>query len=182
MMKIDTSHSYEVNLPMKQWTMRMMEFQIPEESDDENAPPKRPEDIVEFKEWEPAPIASAIYDPNNPDTFIVSVDEPFNGYLYQCDFEKERPIRAIETSETQPKCIQTSKNFMMTTHEDGSIRVHSNKHPDKHMHFRPHDGNSTVRNAYMNHNETYIVSCAEDGTMYVSEIWPDEILENAATE
>ena len=178
-MKLDTAHSYEVGLPVNKWTMKMMEFQIPEEEEDENAPPKRPEEIEVFQEWEPAPIASATYDPNNPDTFICSVDAPFNGYLYVCKFDEERPIRAIETSETQPKSIQTSKNFLMTTHEDGSIRVHSNKNPDKNMQFRPHDGNSVVRNAYMNHNESYVVSCAEDGTFYVSEIWPEEIMEAA---
>ena len=34
----------------------------------------------------------------------------------------------------------------------------------------------------MNHNESYVVSCAEDGTMYVSEIWGDEVLEASTTE
>lgn len=47
------------------------------------------------------------------------------------------------------------------------------------MQFRPHDGNTNVRKAYMTHNENYVVSAAEDGTFYVSEIFPDEIAQAA---
>jgi hypothetical protein len=50
------------------------------------------------------------------------------------------------------------------------------------MKVRPHDSDSKVRKVNLTYNENYAVSVAEDGTMYVSELYPAEIIKCAESD
>lgn len=54
------------------------------------------EDQEEEEDWEPEPILSCLYLTDGSSRFIISSQGKFAGYIYICDFNYERPLKAIE--------------------------------------------------------------------------------------
>ena len=163
--------------------MKMMEFQIKKPvEDDILAPPKRPgEAVVQHEEWGPAPILSAVYGYTNQDQFIISVDAPYNEYLYICEFTSPRPIRAISTSPSLCQSLYVSQSFLLSSHNNGTYQLYSIENPDRCIVARKHDSSAKIRKVILNTKETYAISVGEDSTIFVCELFPKEILQTAKT-
>lgn len=179
---LNTSASYEVDLPQRRWTIKMMEFQ--KKKDDEEVDffrmPRR-EEKQETPEWPPAAINCCVYNPANNHQFVLSVEKPYNNFLYICSFDKDRPISAIPTSEPAAISFSTSKNFLISAHKDGSFEIRPFGSMDKYLKYRPHDGYTHITTAQLTYNENYAVSAAADGTLFITELYPAYIIETAAT-
>lgn len=180
---IDTGHSFEISLPQREWKLKMMEFQIKKPvEDDELAPIKRPgENLVKEEEWPASPILSAVYDCNNPEKFIISADGPYNEYLYICEFNSIRPIRAISTSASFCQSLCITQNFLVSSHNNGTFQIYSIENPDRCIIVRKHDLSTNIRKVLINPKETYTISIAEDSTLFICELFPKEILQTAKT-
>ena len=176
---LDTAHSYLVELPQKSWTIKMMESQKTPLSEEDLLLPE--EERPEEEEWDPAPVLSVSYHPNNTDNFIVAADSPYNGFLYECSFEEERPVARIPTTEALAQTMTVADNFFVTSHSDGSYQIRDLKYPEKYLSKRVHDGSARVRKTLLNKKQTFAVSVAEDGTLFASRVYPQEIFEAAKT-
>lgn len=180
---IDISHSFEVPVSERQWRIRMMDFQKKKPvEDDILAPPKRPGEVAhEEEEWPPAPILAAVYDTSNSEKFIISVDAPYNDYLYMCEFGSQRPIRAISTCPSLCQNLFMTSNFLISSHNNGTFLIYSVENLDRYLIVRKHDSSTKTKKAILNPRETYVISVAEDSTMFITEIFPKEITQNAKT-
>jgi hypothetical protein len=56
------------------------------------------EDLDEEEDWDPESILTLNYLNDGSGKFMVSSQGLFAGYIYVCDFDSERPLKAIETS------------------------------------------------------------------------------------
>jgi WD40 repeat protein len=179
---IDSSASYEHECATRTWKIRMMEFQIekPPPSDDFlKEPPKRPGEEEVIPEWGPAPITAVKYHPRKPDNFIIAAEAPYTGYVYVCSFDEDRPIKAIPCSQEKTTSLTASKRFLTTAHSDGSFELRTYKNPERKLDYRPHDCKARTRKVLLNESETYACSVAEDGTMFITELFPEHIIESA---
>mmetsp|Transcript_13054 Transcript_13054/g.24383 ORF Transcript_13054/g.24383 Transcript_13054/m.24383 type:complete len:1620 (+) Transcript_13054:1554-6413(+) len=180
--QLDTNASYEHACATRTWRLRMMEFQIekPQPSEDFlKEPPKRPGEEEVIPEWDPAPITAVVYHPRKPDNFIIAAEAPYTGYVYICSFDESRPIKAIPCNPEKAMSLTASKRFLTTAHFDGSFEIRTYKNPERKLDYRPHDTRARTRKVLLNENETFACSVAEDGTMFVTELFPEHIIESA---
>lgn len=177
--KIDISHSYEIVLPSSSWKIRMMEFQIKKpQEEDIHSPPRRPgEAQVKEEEWPAAPILCACY--FNEKQFVISVEPPYSDYLYICQFDSERPVRAISTSSSLCQSLFVSPSFLISGHNNGSFLVYSLECLDRYLVVSKHDKITKIKRVILNPKETYAISVAEDSTIFVTELFPKEIHQSA---
>lgn len=180
--EVDNTASYEHNCQTRTWTIRMMEFQIEKPAPSEDFlkdPPKRPGEEEVIPEWDPAAITAVVYHPRKPDQFIVAAEAQFSGYVYVCSFDESRPIKAIPCTTEKATNLTASKRFLTTAHIDGSFEIRTYKNPERKLDYRPHDSKARTRKVLLNENETYACSVAEDGTMFVTELFPEHIIDSA---
>jgi len=117
--KLDTKASYLVELPTKMWTIKMMESQMKKnQQKDESEEEKRRRKILmytskdanamkeeEEKEWEPAPILTCMYYSEDINSFMITADREYRGYVYICKFDQPRPIKGIDYSYRNAQCL-----------------------------------------------------------------------------
>jgi hypothetical protein len=68
--------------------------------------------------------------------------------------------------------ITLSKNFIVTSHVDGSYEIRINEENEKFLKKRPHDTSTKIVKADLSYNENYVISVGTDGTMFVCELFP----------
>ena len=177
--KIDVSHSYEVPLAKTTWKLRMMDFQKKKPvEDDILAPPRRPgEAPPQEEEWPAAPILCATY--FGEKQFLISADAPYSDYLYICEFNEIRPVRAISTSSSLCQSIFVSPSFVVSSHNNGTYLVYSRECLDRYMVVAKHDKVAKIKKVILNPKETFAISVAEDSTLFVTELFPKEIHQSA---
>lgn len=76
-------------------------------------------------------------------------------------FDEPIPLKAIPTSpEILVTYISLSKNFIISSHVDGSIEIRSTVEPEKYLKKRSHDAYVKVTKALLSYNENYVLSVA----------------------
>jgi len=181
---LHTDHSYEVELPTRKWTMRMMEFQIPvpepvEEDILLQGPVKKQEVVI--KEWDPAPVTACAFHPHREGLFFLAVDQPYDGYIYLCDMDAVRPLEAFECSHSLVTRLTIDEGYLISSHKDGSIELRLLERPNKWLEVRPHDSSAAVTQSKLSYNQAYLLTAGSDGTMFVTELYPKEFKEAAAS-
>ena len=182
---LHTEHSYEMELPTRKWTMRMMEFQIPQPEPVEEdillqGPVKKQEVVI--KEWDPANISACAFHPHREGLFFLAVDPPYDGYIYLCDMEAVRPLEAFECSHALVTRLTIDEGYLLTSHKDGSVEIRLLDRPNKWMELRPHDTAAAITQTRLSYNQAYLITAGSDGTMFVTELYPKEFKEAAASD
>ena len=114
------------------------------------------------------------------DEFVISVEGPYAGLLYVCQFEKERPLKTIKAApDTKTIYIDESPSgdFLVTGCENGSfqIRVKSTatviNDLSQWMELRPHDTNTgKIAGVAFTHDERFVLSAGHDGVLFCHEV------------
>lgn len=68
--------------------------------------------------------------------------------------------------------ITLSKNFIVTSHIDGSFEIRIHDENEKFLKKRPHDSQTKLVKADLSYNENYLISVGNDGTLFVCELFP----------
>jgi len=138
---LDINASYLVELPIRTWTIKIMEMQMKKnqqknESEEEKRrrrllmyTAKNPQELKEEEEqeWEPAPILSSMYYNENINEFLVTADNEFRGFVYFCNFESLRPVKGIEYGYKTVQClsmnIHPTDNILTIALSNGRYQV-----------------------------------------------------------
>ena len=87
------------------------------------------------EEWEPAPILNAVYYDTDCTKVLCSVDGKFLGNYYIIDFNKERPIGAIEASKNKTSYFGfvESQNLIFVGLRNGAWEVRNKLNPNQYL-------------------------------------------------
>jgi len=184
--KIDTKESFEVELNMRMWKIKMMEFQMKKNQKKDEAELEKikrmrlrgelpmEEEEEEDEDWEPEPILTIRYTSDSPDRFIITATGLYVGYYYICSFDNERPLKAVD----MPKNINCtyfdyslSRDFIVAGLQNGSYLIWSSENTSKYMEIKMHDSHTgAVNAAKFNMKENYMISVGADGLMNLQNI------------
>ena len=109
---IDNSDSYKWENPdIKEWRIKIMEFQMAKNQKKDEAEEEKKrrmrlrgelplEDEEPEEDWDPESIRTILPFVNSEgkEQFIVSSEGKFNGFLYICEMDQIRPVKAIPTT------------------------------------------------------------------------------------
>jgi hypothetical protein len=102
----------------------MMEFQMKknQKKDEEEEEKKRrmrlrgelpKEEEDQDEDWPPEPILSSIYLTDGSGRFLISSQGQFSGFLYICDFNLPRPLKAISIKTGNCVYMDTSRTDLL---------------------------------------------------------------------
>ena len=120
--KIDNSDSFLWENPgIKTWWIQIMDFQMEKNQKKDEAEEERkrrmrlrgelpPEELEPEEVWDPEPIRTILpfKDKEGNKRFIISSEGKFNSWIYVCDMDTQRPLRAIEI---KPNVFVTKMNL-----------------------------------------------------------------------
>ena len=184
--KLDVKESFLVELETRYWQIKMMEFQMKKNQKKDEAELEKikrmrlrgelpmEEEEEEDEDWDPEPIFTVKYTKDDTGRFIVTSGGLYIGYYYICQFDKERPQKAID----MPKNIECtyfdfsySGDFLIAGCKNGSYYIWTNENDKKYMEVKTHDGHrGSIRSVKMNCKENYVLSVGDDGLLNVENI------------
>ena len=142
------------------------------------------EEEEEEEDWDPEPIRACHYIEDGSDRFVVASQGLFLGYYYVCSFDKERPLKAVETPKSLIEYLGRSPtgDMVVSGFANGSYYVRWADNQEIALEIKMHDGHrGGVRCVRFNPKENYVVSVGNDGLMFVYNLNRDGI-KAAATE
>jgi len=158
--KIDNSDTYYWDdVEIKTWEIKLMESQMEknQKKDEAEEEKKRrmrlrgelpPEDEEPEEVWDPMPIRTVLPYKNDQGKteFIVSSEGKFNGLLYVCAMDEERPLKGIEMKKdvfvTRMETFETDKaneQLLTVAYDDGDVEIIIDQNWDKRMSVKYHD-------------------------------------------
>ncbi len=183
--KIDTKASYLVTLPTRGWTIKMMELQMKKnQQKDESEEEKRRRKIrmytskdaeelkeEEEKEWEPAPILTCMYQSEDPNTFMVTADREFRGFVYECKFDSPRPVKGINYGYRNVQCtsvnLSPTEDILCLGLSNGRYQLRPTRCLDRYVEVNGHDSyTGKLRRVVVNGKKTFVLSTGEDGLIF----------------
>ena len=186
--KVDTHDSYLIeNYPMRRWQMKMMEFQMKknQKKDEEEEEKKRRarlrgelknEENEEEEDWDPEGITKVCYNEQDDakNSFIVGTKGQYKGFYYLCNFNSDRPLKAIEMPEDQ-EIVQLSFNqtgeILIMCFTNGEVRLLNINQPDRYMVIKQHDAHAGgISGAKFSFDERCLVTTGRDGMVFVHAI------------
>jgi WD40 repeat protein len=188
--KIDNSDTYYWHdAQFKMWEIKLMESQMEknQKKDEAEEEKKRrmrlrgelpPEDEEPEEVWEPMPIRTILPYKNEvgKTEFIVSSEGKFNGLLYVCQMDEERPLRGIEIKPdvfvTRMELHETDKpgeTLLTICYDDGDVELIIDHNWDKRMSVRYHDVHTgQVTSAQFSNKQcNFFLTSGRDGLIYV---------------
>lgn len=181
--KIDIKETYLVDVPMRTWKIKMMEFQMKKNQKKDLAELEKikrmklrgelpmEDEEEEDEDWDPEPIQTIRYTCDSPDRFIVTSNGLFIGHYYICSFDNERPLKAIDMPKGVPCTYfdySFSRDFIIAGLRNGSYLIWSAENEKKFMEIKMHDGHrGAITSAKLNPKENYILSVGKDGIFSV---------------
>lgn len=183
---LDTKASYLVELPLRTWTIKIMEMQMKKnqqqnESEEEKRrrrllmyTAKNPQELKEEEEqeWDPAPILTCMYYNENADEFLVTADKEYRGYIYFCSFECMRPVKGIEYGYKTAQClsmnIYPTEDTLSIGLSNGRYQIRSMSNLEKYVEVNAHDNyGGKLKKVLVNSHKSYSLSTGDDGLIFV---------------
>lgn len=184
----DNSETFELKLeghPHRVWKMKMMEFQMKknQKKDEEEEERKRrlrlrgqlnEQDEDEDEDWDPDAITAISYIPEKDNKFIVGSRGQYAGFFYVCDFNEERPQKAIPMpKDTTIKFVQYNDfgDLILIGLANGEVRISYGANLEAYMSVKQHDGHvGAISSAKLSYDERFLVTTGHDGLMFVHTI------------
>lgn len=160
--RLDVKESFLVELKTREWKIKMMEFQMKKNQKKDEAELEKikrmrlrgelpmEEEEEEDEDWDPETILTVRYTNDDTGKFIVTSGGAFIGYYYICQFDKERPIKAVE----MPKNVEcttfnfsNSSEFIIAGCGNGSYYIWSTENDRKYLEVKVHDATRGSINA-----------------------------------
>jgi WD40 repeat protein len=136
-----------------------------------------PEDEEPEEDWEPERIRSLIpfLNQKGEERFIVSSQGLFNGFIYVCSMDSERPLEAIEIKPNRLvsfmkefKGSEGASDILLIGYDDATIELVVNLNFSKRMVIKNHDSSfGPVSSACFTHNYNFFLTSGEDGLVYL---------------
>lgn len=184
--KIDTKETYLVELECRHWQIKMMEFQMKKNQKKDEAELEKikrmklrgelpmEDEEEEDEDWEPETIYTCRYANDGSGRFIVTAGGPYIGYYYICEFDLERPLKAVEMSKTA-NCTffnySISGDFIIAGLSNGSYLVWSTENDKKYLEIKMHDAHrGAITSVKCNSKENYILSTGADGLLNIQNL------------
>lgn len=131
--------------------------------------PKEEEEQEE--DWDPEPILTCNYLNDGNGRFLVASTGLYSSYIYICDFNQTRPIKAIEVPKnTLCRFIDRSpsEQFLIFGFDNGEIQIRPMDVPEKLLQIKMHDGQyGRITSVKLDREEKMLLSTAEDGLIYI---------------
>ena len=105
--------------------------------------------------------------------FIISSQGQFNGYVYICSIDEERPIKAIPINAGVHVTFmqifaKTDGDMIIIGYENGEVQLICNFNFDKRMSVKYHDAQiGSITGAVFNNDQTFFITVAQDGLTFV---------------
>ena len=188
---VDNHQTYIIeDLPRKEWTMKMMEFQMAknQEKNEEEETRKRnlrlinpkeykllkqKEDEEAEKEWEPDSIQKCCYLDYADGTaqFAITVEGKYKGFLYICEFDSDRPLKAIPIPQSHLItyfCVDEIHRFLLIGFTNGKYEVRPIDNLEKMLVMNSHDLHSgAIKEARFSTVGNHLLSTGGDGIIFV---------------
>ena len=121
--------------------------------------------------WDPEPIRTIMpfVTDDGIKQFIVSSEGKFNGYIYICQMDENRPVKAVQIPEGikvtfMSLSTQTGGDIITIGYDNGLIELVMNFNFEKRMEIKYHDGHlGYISGAVFNKDQTFFISTAHDG-------------------
>ena len=134
-----------------------------------------PEDEEEEEVWEPQSIRTIMpyVNEEGKEQFIISSEGQFNGYIYVCQMDENRPVKEIKILDNVLVTNMSMTNFkegnMITIgYNNGLIEMVMNHQFEKRLFNKFHDGRfGSITSAVLNKDENFFMSSGKDGLIYV---------------
>ena len=134
-----------------------------------------PEDEEEEEVWEPMPLRTImpIQFEEGKDSFLVSSQGKFNGFIYVGEFGVQRPVRAIpikpDIHVTYMNMVKSKEGDMLVIgYDDGNIDFVLNQNFDNRMSIKYHDGHhGSITGVQLNKDENFLITTGLDGLVFV---------------
>lgn len=126
-----------------------------------------PEEDEPEEVWEPQSIRTIM--PITNDQFIISSQGQFNGFIYICNIDTPRPLKAIPIKpgvHVTYMNLSAAKDGEIVTigYDNGEIELIINFNFDKRMSIKYHDGHAgQITGCAFNNNQTFFITVGKDG-------------------
>lgn len=145
-----------------------------------------PEEEEEEEVWNPAPLRTIIpYDAEDgTKQYLVSTEGQFGGFMYVCNLDVMRPLKAIPCSKgdtliTSMKASKDAKGEVITiTYTDGEVEVVVDRKFERRMSIKNHDvtiGHLTATT--FNRDDSFFFTVGQDGLIFVYQFDKDAAVE-----
>jgi len=127
------------------------------------------------EDWDPEPIRTILpFTTREGDMqFIVSSEGKFNGWIYLCSVDVERPVKAVEIKPgvmvTRMEWLSSKAGELLAiSYDDGDIELVVDFNFDRRMSVKYHDAHIGQVTAFaLNKEENFFLSAGRDGLIYV---------------
>eukprot|EP00054_Salpingoeca_dolichothecata_P028412 m.215633 g.215633 ORF g.215633 m.215633 type:complete len:1145 (+) comp26213_c1_seq1:4271-7705(+) len=147
---------------------RREEEEEEEEEKEDEADKKKQSTATPAVSKTPNPILNAWY--TDRDTFMVVVGGDDSGYLYECSFQMELPLSAVElhnSSALASMATTKDNSFWVVGASDGSVRAYSCQDANTNLLLPMHDNGQGVADVCISFDDTHLISAGLDGNLFV---------------
>eukprot|EP00163_Fabomonas_tropica_P003294 TRINITY_DN1277_c0_g1_i2.p1 TRINITY_DN1277_c0_g1~~TRINITY_DN1277_c0_g1_i2.p1 ORF type:complete len:1610 (+),score=529.40 TRINITY_DN1277_c0_g1_i2:771-5600(+) len=166
---VDTTKSFEIELNHREYLFRGQGKRDEDEEEDF--------DDDEYN-YVPNGLFSVQYCADG-ETFYLTVEGSDAGYIYQCSFDEELPLSAIESHNAPCRKIRFSRSgkYLVSGGDDGTIRLRQTSDVNHYWQTSAHDNQvGEVTDVALSYDDAFLFSVASDGTFFVH-----RVSENTAT-